>query len=330
MLKSTFNANRIICGALALAITLSACDKLFRVEGTDPAPIDYPDSCVAYQFDIRNLPYDSLPYTNYDSSDIIEPLEPADTGGVVYFEWKGKRYYHPVNMCQRALVYLDLFHQAGDSSNLSLALAYVDRLLAEADRFDSALYFPYRFDYKVNKRDDAVMKAPWYSGMAQGQALSAVVRAFELTCDSVYLDASGRIFSSLTRLRGQSEPWVAFDDSLGCYWIEEYPTSPRPSMTLNGFIFAIFGLYDYYQLTGRDDVRALLEKSLSTVENYIPSFRRPGRASFYGLTFHRYSGFYHMAQSKQLRQLALMTGDPFFSGWADTLAGDYTESIGKL
>lgn len=325
MIRVSFDAKRIIRGAVLLLVLLPACDRLFRVEGTDPTPIVYPDSCVSYQFDLRNLPYDSLPYTNYDSSDIIEPLEPADTAGVVYFEWQGGRYYHPVNMCQRALVYLDLFHQNGDSSNLSTALAYVDRLLIEADHFDSALYFPYLFDYKVHKRDDAVMKAPWYSGMAQGQALSLVTRAFELTGDSTYLDAANRIFISLTRLRGQWKPWVVFEDSLGCYWIEEYPTSPRPSMTLNGFIFGIYGLYDYYRLTGRDDVGTLLERSLSTVKNYLPSFRRPGKPSFYGLTFHRYSGFYHMAHIEQLRRLALISGDPFFARWANTLASDYTE-----
>jgi hypothetical protein len=123
---------------------------------------------------------------------------------------------------------------------------------------------------------------------------------------------------------------VAFNDSLGCFWIEEYPTSPQPSMTLNGFIFGIFGLYDYYELTGDSTAHDLLERALGTVKNYIASYRRPGKASFYGLTFHRYSGYYHMAHIAQLRKLAAISGDPFFSRWADTLNGDYSETFGKL
>ena len=304
---------------------MPACERLFRVEGTDPSPIAYPDSCFAYGFDIRELPYEALPDANYDSSDIIQPLEPVDSAGVVYFKWKGEQYYHPVNMCQRALVYLDLFKQTADSSHLYRVEAYINRLVSEAVVFDSALYFPYPFDYNVHKRDDAPLEAPWYSGMAQGQVLSLLTRAFQITGDSTYLELSERVFLTLTRVRGKSEPWVVFIDSLGCYWIEEYPTAPQPSMTLNGFVFAIYGLYDFYMQTRRDDARSLLEKSLGTIKNYIPAYRRPGQASFYGLTFHRYSGRYHMTHIEQLRQLTLMTGDPSFAGWADTLAGDYTE-----
>ena len=314
-----------LSGVVLLALLLPACDKPSREKGTDPTPIVYPSGCVSYEFDVRPLPYDSLPYTNYRPPDTTELPEPHDSAGVVYFEWNGGRHYHPVGMCQKALTYVDLFRQTGDSTYLSNALAYIERLILEADRFDSCLYFPYTFDYKVHQRDDALLKAPWYSGMAQGQALSLLVRTFQITGDSAYLQQAHGTYLALTRNRGTAEPWVVFEDSLGCYWIEEYPTSPQPSMTLNGFVFGIYGLYDYYLQTRSEDVKSLLSRSLSTVKNYIPSYRRSHEVSFYGLTFHHYAADYHRIHIKQLRQLTSITGDSFFVDWADTLASDYRE-----
>jgi len=129
----------------------------------------------------------------------------------------------------------------------------------------------------------------------------------------------------MLRPRGEYTPWTVFYDTPGCFWIEEYVTEPIPSMTLNGFIFGIYGLYDYWQMTGNADADRLIQEAISTVRNYIPSYRRPGNPSFYGLTFHHYDANYHKLHIRQLRQLTRFTGDPFFESWADTLESDYRE-----
>lgn len=296
-------------------------------KGFDKNPIQYPDSCISYQYEIVSLPYSDLPHTG--SLKIARDTAfTRDNDGVSMVEMNGLLYYHPVDLLNRTLAYLDAFRSSGDSVYLEKARRFLRRLFVESNEIDGALFYPYRFDYHVNQQEEGLLKAPWYSGMAQGLALSALTRMSEITGDSLYLDYCRRTFRSLLRKKGKDMPWVTFRDDTGCLWIDEYPLTP-PSRTLNGFIFAIFGLYDFYRLTADSAARQMLQESLSTVKNYLPLFRRPGRPSFYGLRFGHYAANYHALHIRQLQYLYKMTGDSFFREWADTLYHDYNQTQQK-
>lgn len=81
----------------------------------------------------------------------------------------------------------------------------------------------------------------WYSAMAQGHAMSLLSRAYSQSRNPLYLRAAYRAINPflvpsseggvLTYLFGQHP------------WYEEYPTVP-PSFVINGFMYALFGLYD--------------------------------------------------------------------------------------
>ena len=91
-------------------------------------------------------------------------------------------------------------------------------------------------------------KAPWYSGLAQGQGISLLVRAHRETGDERYLDAAR---ARLSRACGAPcRRWGAIHRRVGDLWIEEYIVDP-PTHILNGFIWASWGVYDYF-LTTRD------------------------------------------------------------------------------
>ncbi|HOP05772.1 MAG TPA: D-glucuronyl C5-epimerase family protein [candidate division Zixibacteria bacterium] len=320
---NTLKIPAVVC--LALLLLILSCHSDHKAKGRDDRPIEYPDSCVQFQFELVNLPWDSLPYTDAGLNLLPDTAGPRDSSGILLFEWHDTLYYHPVMMCHRALAYIDLFHDHGDSAFLTTARRYVDCLVTQGIHIDSALYFPYQFDYRVHGRDDALITKPFFSGMAQGQALSALCRLYSLTSDERYRQLADEVFQTMLRPRGEYTPWTVFYDTPGCFWIEEYVTEPIPSMTLNGFIFGIYGLYDYWQMTGNADADRLIQEAISTVRNYIPSYRRPGNPSFYGLTFHHYDANYHKLHIRQLRQLTRFTGDPFFESWADTLESDYRE-----
>ena len=290
-------------------------------KGFDKNPIQYPDSCISYQFEIIPLPYSELPHTG--SLKIARDTSfNRDYDGVSMVEMNGLLYYHPVDLLNRTLAYLDAFRSGGDSVYLEKAGRFLRRLFVESNEIDGALFYPYRFDYHVNQQEEGFMKAPWYSGMAQGLALSALTRMFEITGDSLYFDYCRRTFRSLLREKGKDIPWVTFRNEAGCLWIDEYPLTP-PSRTLNGFIFAIFGLYEYFQLTADSAACRMFQESLTTVKNYLPLYRRPGKPSLYGLRFGHYAANYHALHIRQLQYLYKMTGDAFFRDWADTLYNDY-------
>lgn len=308
--------------ALVVLLLPAGCGSGVDLEGHDYGPIPPLDTCVSYDFDIVELEYDDLPNTGCSEAAARDTDFVRDADNVMLSEWKGKSYYHPVAMAHKLYALIDVYHRTGDTALLQLAHKYVARLIQEAMTFDSAMYFPYNIDYKVHQRDDALLTAPWFSGMAQGELLGVLVRMFNVTQDSTFLELSHEVFNSFLRLRNDSRPWTVFRDSCGCYWVEEYPTEP-PSMTLNGFMFAIFGLYDYFLLTTDSQAEMILKASLSTIKNYLPLFRRKGGISLYNLHFRRFDVNYHRVHIDQLRDLARMTGDPYFDQWADSLRKDY-------
>ncbi|UCE25019.1 MAG: hypothetical protein JSU74_02930 [Candidatus Zixiibacteriota bacterium] len=313
---------------LIFALTLLAstgCKKPDdAIRGHDYAtPMTYFPKCVSHRFVIDSLPYAQLTRITYSAGGISDTSVPTDEEGIRMSQYDGSLYYHPVYMCHVAYELVAAYRKTADSAHLELAKKYVNRLILNGTEYDGAIYYDYPIDYKVHRMERAFLKAPWHSGMAQGEILGLLVRMFWVTGDSIYIDYAGKTFKSFLRPRGQGGPWTVFVDSKGCYWIEEYPTE-IPSQTLNGFIYALYGLYDYYLLTRSDDVEEILQKSLSTLKNYIPLYRRPGKPSFYNLTYRHWSKRYHRMHIEQCRQLYKITKDEFFNEWADIFEQDFS------
>ena len=309
--------------AVTVLIVFSCGSDNIDTKGADYTPIEYFEECQYFEYDFPELSYAELPNIGYSLATINDTTLPRDSDGVVLFEYKEQFYYHPVNMSHRMFILLGAYYKLKDTVYLNRAEKYARRLMTEAVEHNRAVYFPYRFDYKVHNREDGILAAPWYSGMAQGEVLEAVVRLYNFTQDSTYLDFARKIFRSLTLLKDEYEPWVSFVDELDCFWIEEYTVDP-PSMTLNGFIAAVFGVYDYYRATGSKKAEQMLVDCCNTIRNYMPLFRRPGQISYYGLRYQHYDAGYHMFHIKLLRDLSRLSGDQVFNQWADSLQADYS------
>lgn len=84
--------------------------------------------------------------------------------------------------------------------------------------------------------------------MAQGVALSALARAYNATKDARYLEAGERslAFISVEKKDGGAKTSLAdLHPSLkGYVYFLEYQTEPDV-YTLNGYMFALLGLYDW-------------------------------------------------------------------------------------
>ncbi len=162
-----------------------------------------------------------------------------------------------------------------------------------------------------------VLKSPWYSALAQGQGISVLIRAYRITGDAVYLKSARNAFGSM--ITPIDKGGVLFIDSSGQWWLEEYIVSP-PTHILNGFLWALWGVWDYMNLT--QDTRAceLWEKSLGTLRKHLPEYDirfwsvydlsptyLPNIASL----------FYHRLHIVQLNVMYRLTGMQFFKDYAD-------------
>lgn len=287
--------------------------------GSGPRPIGF--DFVAEPFTIHQLPPVELPYV----TGRVTPLQakpPTDAEGIrQYRAADGRLYDHPVNTAQEILRLLDSFSSGGGSAYLAAAMRNADRLLAIAVEVDGAIYFPYLFDFALGGNPNDLMVAPCYSAMAEGQALSSFVRLFQVTGDERWKTAAERTFATFTRPRSDDGPWTVFVDAAGYLWFEEYAKNP-PMQVLNGHIFALFGVFEYFELTESPTALEVLRGGLTTVKHYAEAFRNPGSVSAYDLRVRFQNPKYHAIHVKQLRLLARITGDGVFDAFADEFQAD--------
>ncbi|MGZ6213712.1 MAG: D-glucuronyl C5-epimerase family protein [Candidatus Limnocylindria bacterium] len=317
--------------ALGLALVALVGVLRWRDRSIDLAPghepMSVPTAGISFsvrlhRYSIQAVPADELPY----AVDVAAPIEsdlPRDASGVRMYLVDGHLVDHPVSQAQYALGLLNGYRLTGDPERLELARRQADRLLARAVRQGDAIYFPYPFDFPLHDNPDNMMRAPWYSAMAQGLALSVFVQLSEATGDETYRVAATQAFASFRHPRADATAiWTTFIDRDGYYWPEEYPAD-TPDRTFNGMVFAAYGLYDYYRLTGDPDAGLLFQATLTTVQHALPGIRVPGGVSYYCLEHAVQNAAYHAVHIGQLEMLSRLTGDRSFAEWADLLRADH-------
>lgn len=291
---------------------------------TIPAPIIPLTFSFATEGDVlRPLTTAERPYY----SEIVVPLVDSgthDTAGVRMFRISGQLFDHPVAQAQYALLLLNAHRITGNVAYLDRARANAERLITRAEVWDAAWFFPYPFD--ITHASD-VHRAPWYSGMAQGQALSVFVRLYQITGDARYRAAADWTFNSFLQPRtnpAQVAPWTVVVDDADLYWIEEYPAEPI-DYTFNGHVWAIYGLTDYWAMSGRAEASELALGAIAAARHVAYAIRRPGTFSRYCLKHSVVSPAYHLHHWFQLMQLYTLTGTTEFARLADTFAADYPD-----
>jgi len=113
----------------------------------------------------------------------------------------------------------------------------------------------------------------WYSAMAQGQAMSLLVRAHARSGRQEYLDAAVRALALFDVTSADGGIVAKFMDQY--VWYEEYPTIP-PCFVLNGFMYALIGLYDVSVTTSPGEARStatrLFSSGVASLRRMLPLF----------------------------------------------------------
>ncbi|MFH1559952.1 MAG: D-glucuronyl C5-epimerase family protein, partial [Chloroflexota bacterium] len=156
---------------------------------------------------------------------------------------------------------------------------------------------------------------PWVSAMAQGQIISVLLRAYQLTADMGYYNDAEKALKAFRfpTVRGG----VTWTDERGYAFYEEYPSQP-PCHVLNGHIWAMLGLYDFYRVADSQEALELFDAGVATMKKYLPYYdtgywskhdllRQPG---YTAIRYHHY----HIELLKVLHEI---TGDNLF--------GDYVQ-----
>ncbi len=258
-----------------------------------------------------------------------------DADGVyLYYAADGNAYDHPVGQAQFALGCLASYRTETDPTRQALLLeraqAQADRLINQHTEARGGWWFPYPFPFTHTVHTGVTYTAPWYSGMAQGEALSLFVQLAEVDAitdeeRATYLSAAQATFASL-QVADDDYPWAVNVDADGYVWIQEYPANPEGTglsdYTFNGMIFAMFGVWDYYQATGSTDAAALYDGCATTIAANWPLLRNTRWFSYYCKAHRIPAPTYHQHHVELLHQLHWQTGSFDFAYFTDRLTDD--------
>ncbi|MEE4310722.1 MAG: D-glucuronyl C5-epimerase family protein [candidate division KSB1 bacterium] len=234
---------------------------------------------------------------------------------MVRFQRSKQWRHNPVTVCQYALSNYNYYLESGELKHRLNFLHQADWLMKNHDNGpENSAVWPYRIDIPFYG-----LKSPWISGMAQGEAISVLLRAHRLTGQVRYMEIAERSW----RLFFQPDVFMsAFPD--GGTVIEEYPTQTC-SCVLNGFILSLFGVYDYHRFTGAERAERLFEDCVQSLKNNLFRYDT-GHWSLYDLypPLRLTSRSYHRLHLRLLKALFSITGEKYFEEmrirWEDYLS----------
>ncbi len=160
------------------------------------------------------------------------------------------------------------------------------------------------------------ISAPWISGMAQGEALSVLLRAHALSGDSRYHNTAQAAWKALILPTEDGGVVSRFPD--GSPLIEEYPKAGSVTGVLNGFMFALLGVLEYASVTGDEEAVAWSHSLVSGLRHNLHRYDT-GFWSVYDLFLpRRLASFsYHRLHIAQLEALFRLTGETVFQAVAE-------------
>jgi hypothetical protein len=267
-------------------------------------------------------------FDEFDASDSTA----RDSDGVVQIQYDPPigLQYNPVAISQAALAYFDRWHSGKDTpaqadADRTSFFAQVRWLVANQEP-DGRWFYHFKW---------GTQQLPWWSAMAEGQAMSVLLRAYSITGDGTYLASLQKARSTFDRSiadLGVSSSVTVRGRQLTVY--QEYLPGYEDNV-LNGWVFALAGLYECATYTG--DPIALYD--LVAADRGLPALRAllpyydSGSWTYYSLDTlggsnrgPKASAAYHALHILQLRFLYSITADPLMREYADRFESYVTNS----
>lgn len=224
-----------------------------------------------------------------DDPNILVPKYHVDTGEEIYFS---------IGIFQYGLAAYDLFLKTHDEIYKNKLIACADWAVVNQQADGGWVTFAY------NKPE-----AP-YSSMAQGEGISMLVRAAIVTDDQRFADAADKAKKFM--LKPISEGGTTEYNGENVIFYED---TDNP-VILNGWIFSLWGLYDYCKYFGDEESDIILKKTFETLKRKLPDFDTK-YWSKYDDGKNICSPFYHKLHIAQLNVMHDLFGDPIYKEFAD-------------
>lgn len=245
----------------------------------------------------------------------------SDSNGVPKLNYRGDigLQYNPIAIAQWGLGNYNLWSEKKEDKYYNNFIASANWLVENAKPNKKNIYV---WNHYFNWTYKETLLNPWYSGLAQGQGLSVLCRAYNISKNEKYLKCAEKIYKSF--LFKIKDGGITHKDRNQNIWIEEYIMKKSPTHILNGFIWGLWGVYDYWLLTKNIEVKKLFNEYVNTLLININKYDI-GYWSLYEISDlkikMRASIFYHKLHIVQLRVLYNMTGEKKFNHLSNKWGG---------
>jgi heparosan-N-sulfate-glucuronate 5-epimerase len=231
-----------------------------------------------------------------------------DEEGIPQITVAGRYVYNPVATAKVALGHFELYLQgASKEAHYTSFIKLADWLL-KTQVVESQGIGLWYYDFDIPDR----CRAPWGSAMAQGLSISVLLRAFQETNEQRYLDGARLALNAFKYT--VEEGGVTSVEEDGSVFYEEVAQRPL-THTLNGFIYSLWGIYDFYRVTRDSAALKLFQQGVIALKQRIGDYDS-GKWSYYNLSSppRLASLGYHKVHTSQLYVMHRITGiDNFYT-----------------
>lgn len=212
-------------------------------------------------------------------------------------------HYFPIAIGQMGLAYLHHYNDEHSEESLLKFLNIADWFVDNQTNDG--------FWLANTNVDKFHLKAPWKSAMAQSRGVSVLVRAYNLTKNEKYLNSADKAFITLIDVNQEISM-----DFHGRFYLE-YP-SIKPPKVLNGFIFSMYGIYDYALARNNTEAFKIFNECCTTLKT-ICLLYDTGSWTSYDLNHLDFKEkirpctvHYQFIHINQLKTIFIITQDPYF------------------
>ena len=242
----------------------------------------------------------------------------TDKNGIAMWDYKGRLGLHteyvPWVISFYALGMYNLYYETLKKAYLEKFFKHADFLVENLTERGKCGVWLVHFPWIA---PCCLCKPPWISGMYQGLGLSTMVRAWMISKNEKYLVTAQRALLSFEV--PVSKGGVLQVDKKGFWWYDEYACTRRANV-LNGFLFALIGIYEYYDASKDPKALILFNNGIKTAMQYMDKYDLNFpvfKWSKYDDKLIFYSGpKYHNWHVKQLIKIHEVTRDKEFLTWA--------------
>lgn len=224
-----------------------------------------------------------------DDPNILVPKYHVDTGEEIYFS---------IGIFQYGLAAYDLYLTTHDE-------IYKDKLIACANwavenQQDDGGWVTFAYENPEHP----------YSSMAQGEGISMLIRAIFVTKDERYNTAIHKAKDFMLKPIPDGGTTKYSGENVYLYECTHDP------LILNGWIFSLWGIYDYCKYTKDADVQKVLDATLISLKKKLPDFDIK-YWSKYEDGKRICSPFYHKLHIAQLKAMYDLFEDDIYKKYAD-------------